>query len=232
MFQVRNVPRALLFSDDFDSPRWVSAFGISALIDALSAPPGGLDAGRLVPTIEAAADAVVSIVTVLRLSMLELMGASINAVEDQVTMGLDRSAGALLLARSDAPGAAAAQEIEAIRAAYEANGATEAFHTDDQAEGEAFMVPRRATFDAIQRLGTLLLEDAGCRYHGCRPACTGSVRSRKGARSTLCSSRMPATETPNLRSTTQPATWPRRLCAAGVRGHHGASALARRDDHR
>jgi glycolate oxidase len=84
----------------------------------------------LFPTIEAAADVVVSIVTVLRLSMLELMdNASINAVEDLVTMGLDRSAGALLLARSDAPGAAAAQEIEASRAAYEANGATEAFHT-------------------------------------------------------------------------------------------------------
>jgi glycolate oxidase len=96
----------------------------------------------LVPTIEAAAGVVVSIVTVLRLSMLALMdNASINAVEDLVTMGLDRSAGALLLARSDAPGAAAAQEIEAIRAAYEANGATEAFHTDDQAEGEAFMAP-------------------------------------------------------------------------------------------
>jgi hypothetical protein len=189
----------------------VSAFGISALIDALPRSPDGLDAGRLVPTIEAAAGVVVSIVTVLRLSMLELMdNASINALEDLVTMGLDRSAGALLLARSDGPGAAAAQEIEAIRAAYEANGATEAFHTDDQAEGEAFMAPRRATFDAMQRLGTLLLEDAGCRCHGCRPAYTGSVRSRKGARSTSCSSRMPATETPNLRSPIHPAIWPRR----------------------
>jgi FAD/FMN-containing dehydrogenase len=109
-----------LFSDDFDFPRWVSAFGISALIDALPAPPPASTLVALFPTIEAAADVAVSIVTVLRLSMLELMdNGSINAVEDLVTMGLDRSAGALLLARSDAPGAAATQEIEAIRAAYD-----------------------------------------------------------------------------------------------------------------
>ena len=44
----------------------------------------------------------------LRASMMELMDhASINAVEDYRSMGLDRTAGALLIAQSDAPGAAA-----------------------------------------------------------------------------------------------------------------------------
>jgi len=45
-------------------------------------------------------------------SMLELMDrTSINAVDDFTSMGLDRTAEAMLIARSDAPGAAAAEEI-------------------------------------------------------------------------------------------------------------------------
>ena len=59
------------------------------------------------PTVTAAARAVVAVGRTLRPSMLELMdAASINAVEDYKPMGLDRSAGALLIAQSDAPGAA------------------------------------------------------------------------------------------------------------------------------
>ena len=50
-----------------------------------------------------------AITSTLRPSMLELMDhTSINAVEDYTSMGLDRTAGALLIARSDAPGGAAA----------------------------------------------------------------------------------------------------------------------------
>src|ERR1041384_4446005 len=64
------------------------------------------------PSIEASADAVLAITTKLRPSMLELMDrTSINAVEDYTSMGLDRTAEALLLARSDAPGGAASHEI-------------------------------------------------------------------------------------------------------------------------
>jgi len=59
------------------------------------------------PTVQGAADTVVTIGRTLRASMMELIdNASINAVEDYRSMGLDRSAGALLLAQSDAPGAA------------------------------------------------------------------------------------------------------------------------------
>ena len=55
----------------------------------------------------AAAEAVVAISRRLRPAMLELMDrASINAVEDFLSMGLDRSAGALLVAQSDAGGRA------------------------------------------------------------------------------------------------------------------------------
>ena len=106
--------------------------------------------------------AVVEIVATMRPSMLELMdNPSINAVEDMLSMGLDRSAGAQLLAQSDSPGAAAAQEAAVIAAACRAAGAHEVFTTDDQAEGEAFAVARRSAFVAMEKKGDLLLEDVG-----------------------------------------------------------------------
>jgi glycolate oxidase len=128
----------------------------------LPAPPPACTLVATFPSVESAADAVVAITSVLRPSMLELMdNGSINAVEDLVTMGLDRTAGALLLARSDAPGGAAAGEIDAMEVACRANGAAEVFTTSDAAEGEAFAAARRAAFPAMERLGTLLLEDVG-----------------------------------------------------------------------
>ena len=70
------------------------------------------------PTVQAAADTVVTIGKTLRASMMELMDqTSINAVEDYRSMGLDRSAGAMLIAQSDAPGAACAAEIEFMEVA-------------------------------------------------------------------------------------------------------------------
>jgi glycolate oxidase len=114
------------------------------------------------PTVAAAADAVVAIGATLRASMMELMdNASINAVEDYRPMGLDRNAGAMLLAQSDAPGDARALEIDAMEAACELAGAKEVFVTDDPDEGELFVAARRAAFPAVEALGTLLLEDVG-----------------------------------------------------------------------
>lgn len=114
------------------------------------------------PDVDSAARAVVETGRRIRPSMMELMDhASINAVEDHRPMGLDRTAGALLVAQSDAPAAARAVEVEAIRAACEAAGATEVFVTDDPEEGELFVAARRAAFPAIEARGSLLLEDVG-----------------------------------------------------------------------
>ena len=114
------------------------------------------------PTVAAAADAVVAIGATLRASMMELMdSASINAVEDYRPMGLDREAGAMLIAQSDAPGAACAAEIEIMEAACGTAGAKEVFITDDAAEGEMFVAARRAAFPAIEARGSILLEDVG-----------------------------------------------------------------------
>jgi glycolate oxidase len=114
------------------------------------------------PSVAAAAAAVVEVGRTLRPSMMELMDqASINAVEDFQPMGLDRSAGALLVAQSDAPASARAAEIGVMQAACEAAGATEVFATDDPDEGEMFVQARRLAFPAIQARGTLLFEDVG-----------------------------------------------------------------------
>jgi glycolate oxidase len=114
------------------------------------------------PTVQAAADTVVTIGKTLRASMMELMDqTSINAVEDYRSMGLDRSAGAMLIAQSDAPGAASAAEIEIMEAACATAGAKEVFITTDSDEGELFVAARRAAFPAIEARGSILLEDVG-----------------------------------------------------------------------
>ena len=115
-----------------------------------------------VPTVHAAADTVVTIGKTLRASMMELMDqTSINAVEDYRSMGLDRSAGAMLIAQSDAPGAACAAEIEFMEVACTTGGAKEVFVTNDPDEGELFIAARRAAFPAIEARGSILLEDVG-----------------------------------------------------------------------
>ncbi len=113
------------------------------------------------PSVRSAANAVVIMRSTMRPSMLELMDrASINAVEDHQPMGLDREAGALLIAQTDAPGAARGEELAVMQAACEAEDA-EVFVTDDADEGEMFVQARRAAFPALEKRGSLLLEDVG-----------------------------------------------------------------------
>lgn len=113
-------------------------------------------------TLTAAVDAILAITGELRPAMLEFMDSvSINAVEDELRMDLDRKAAALLVARSDAPGEFAGREAEIMLAACEKAGATEAFHTADAEEGEAFTAARRFAIPAVEKLGALLLEDVG-----------------------------------------------------------------------
>lgn len=109
-----------------------------------------------------ASEAVLAITAKIRPAMLEFMDAvSINAVEDMLRMGLDRDAGALLVAQSDAPGPAGAAEVAIIEEAFRDNGAGEVFSTDDPIEGDAFTAARRAAIPAVEKLGSLLLEDVG-----------------------------------------------------------------------
>ena len=141
------------------------------------APPPASTLVASFSSIEAAAGAVLAIVSTLRPSMLELMdNASINAVEDFIGMGLDRTAGALLIARSDAPGGAASAEVGQMAQACEQHEPSELFTTDDPAEGEMFAAARRAAFPAVEKLGDLLLEDVGVPL----PALPALVRGVEG----------------------------------------------------
>lgn len=116
----------------------------------------------LFPDLLPAAEAVLAVTARLRPSVLELMDrTSVNAVEDKLGMGLDRTAGALLLVCSDAPGPAATAEIEAVGEICARHGATEVHATDDRAEGEALAVARRTVLPALEQRGDLLLEDVG-----------------------------------------------------------------------
>ncbi|MGF6883866.1 glycolate oxidase [Nocardia sp. GAS34] len=113
-------------------------------------------------TLEAATAAILAITARLRPSMLEFMDAvAINAVEDELRMDLDRTAAAMLVARSDAPGEYAVAEAALMVAACENAGASEVFSTEDPEEGEAFTAARRFAIPAVERKGTLLLEDVG-----------------------------------------------------------------------
>ena len=134
-----------------------------AILRLVPAQPARSTMVATFPTVEAAARAVVAVRRSMRPSMLELMDrASINAVEDYRPRGLDRSAGALLVAQSDAPGVARSDEVELMRTACEAAGATEVFVTDDADEGEMFVEARRIAIPAIEATGALLmLEDVG-----------------------------------------------------------------------
>lgn len=114
------------------------------------------------PTLNDATQTVIDITRSMRPSMLEFMDSiCINAVEDLTRMGLDRSAAAMLVIQSDEPGSTAAAEIARISELCEANNATEVYSTDDPDEGEAFVAARRMVLPAIEKLGTILLEDVG-----------------------------------------------------------------------
>ncbi|GAB3923925.1 hypothetical protein GCM10027613_34850 [Microlunatus endophyticus] len=112
--------------------------------------------------IRTAADAVVGMCAQIRPSMLEFMdGPSINLIEDYLHAGLDREAGAMLIAQSDAPGPARSFEIAIMEKVCADLGALECFVTDDPDEGELFVAARRASFPAMERAGSLMLEDVG-----------------------------------------------------------------------
>lgn len=144
----------------------IGSEGILGVITELTlrlipAQPPASTVVALFDSVEDAANAVVAITGEIRPAMLEFMDhASINAAEDHMRMGLDRSARAMLLMQSDAPGAAAA-EVATMVSNCEKCGATEVFATDDPAEGAArSSAARRGMFGAVEKL-RLLLEDVG-----------------------------------------------------------------------
>lgn len=98
----------------------------------------------------------------LRPALLELMDATaIGAVEKMARMGLDTTAGALLIGSSDEPGATRIAQTKAMAALAEDSGATEVAYSFDPDEAEQLMAARRMAIPAVERLGTVLIEDVG-----------------------------------------------------------------------
>ncbi|MEN3321109.1 MAG: FAD-binding oxidoreductase [Mycobacterium sp.] len=113
-------------------------------------------------SVEAAANAVVTITGKIRPSMLEFMdSAAINAVEDKLRMGLDRNAAAMMVAATDDRGPSGVEDAEFMATVFTEHGAKEVFSTSDPEEGEAFVAARRFAIPAVEAKGSLLLEDVG-----------------------------------------------------------------------
>jgi glycolate oxidase len=128
----------------------------------LPTPPPAATLAAAFASLDDAVAAVLGILARGRPSTLELMDrVSINAVEDVFRMDLDRSAEALVIARSDASGAAAALEVEAMATTCKEHAAKEVYTTSDADEGEMYLAARRAAIPALERKGDLLIEDVG-----------------------------------------------------------------------
>ena len=102
--------------------------------------------------------AVSAIMNELRPSMLELMdNASIAAVEQWRPMGLDTTAGALLIGQFDSPGAEA--DAKRLGELCERAGAEETFVSEDPEEADMLVGARRMIIPALESAGDWLLDD-------------------------------------------------------------------------
>jgi glycolate oxidase len=114
-------------------------------------------------TVEAAGDAVARMVAAgLEPCTLELMDrVVIGAVDDWHGLGLDRSAAALLLVESDAPGEAAEAELVRAEGCCTDAGATSVHRATDPMEADWLRQVRRLAYRAMERLGVARMEDVG-----------------------------------------------------------------------
>ena len=93
-------------------------------------------------------------------SLLEIMDQTcIRTVDAVLKADLDHDARAMLVAQSDAGGAAAAEEIAALTRLCEEAGADFVHSTDDPAEGDLLLAARRMALPALQQVASSLLID-------------------------------------------------------------------------
>jgi glycolate oxidase len=115
------------------------------------------------PTLESAGQAV-SAITAAGIApvTLELMDRlTIEAVDDWHHLGLDRDAAAMLLVETDLPAAAAVVDIGRATAACTEAGASSVIQATDPQEADWLRQARRLALRALERLGTVRMEDVG-----------------------------------------------------------------------
>jgi glycolate oxidase len=124
------------------------------------APPPPATLVAFFADLTSAGAAIAEIASSLVPSLLELMDrTTVRAVDEWKHMDLDREAAAMLLARSDAGGREGAAEIERMGAACSSAGATFVAQSSDPVEADLLMTARRLAFPALERQGTILLDD-------------------------------------------------------------------------
>ncbi len=110
------------------------------------------------PTMRSAGEAITRIVHDCTPSLLEIMdGTTIRAVERWKPMGLNTEAAAMLLARSDSPDSKG--DVERFAGFCRDVGATFAACSEDETEAELLMAARRNCVPALERGGSILLDD-------------------------------------------------------------------------
>ncbi|PBC51558.1 FAD-binding oxidoreductase [Rhodococcus sp. ACPA1] len=118
-------------------------------------------------------------------SALELMDQNcLKAIDRWRSMGLSDEAHTILLARTDAEGAAADAEAGEILSCFRTNGSTWAAQSTDQGEADALFSARRLAYPAVERLGNVLTEDV-CVPKSQLPRMLDAVESIAAANDTL-----------------------------------------------
>ena len=114
-------------------------------------------------TLDAAGQAVAAITSAgIQPVTLELMDReTIIAVEDWNHLGLDITAAAMLMVESDAPAAGAADELDRAEQACVANGGRSLVRAADAQEADWLRQARRLALRALERQGTVRMEDVG-----------------------------------------------------------------------
>jgi glycolate oxidase len=114
-------------------------------------------------SVDAAGEAVAAITREGQVPVtLELLDhETILAVDDANQLGLERTAAAMLMVESDAPGASASAELDAAEAACISAGATSIIRSADPTEADWLRQARRLALRALERPGTVRMEDVG-----------------------------------------------------------------------
>jgi glycolate oxidase len=134
-----------------------------ATVRLLPQPPPKLTMLAFFPSVSAAGEAVAQITAAGVVPVtLELMDAfTINAVDDVHRLGLDRSAGAMLMVESDAGGSAAELELATAERACTDAGATSTLRARDAQEADWLRQARRQAHGALERAGVARMDDVG-----------------------------------------------------------------------
>jgi len=134
-----------------------------ATLRLLPLPPPKLTLIAFFPTVAAAGEAVSRITAAGVIPVtLELMDAfTIAAVDDVHQLGLDRSAGAMLMVESDAGGDAAELELTTAEQACMAAAATAVVRAADAQEADWLRQARRAAHGSLEKAGVARMDDVG-----------------------------------------------------------------------